>query len=146
MTSKIRQLLFTFIAIIFASAGLAQTKVSGTVLNASDRAPVSGASIVVKGTTRGTNTDAEGKFSIDVNPGESILVSSVGFTQSEVKVGKNPSLNISLESSTNELSNVVVVGYGTQKKTSLTNSVVQISGSDGRFQTFSNHYRGWHRA
>ncbi len=138
MTNTIRKLLFSFIAFIYTGSLSAQTKVTGTIINASDRSPVAGASVSVKGTTRGTNTDAAGKFSIDARTGEIIVVTSVGYSPYETKLGKSASLDISLESSTSELSSVVVVGYGTQKKTSLTNSVVQISGGDLTRRPVSN--------
>jgi TonB-linked SusC/RagA family outer membrane protein len=138
MTSKLLKLLFSFISFLIAGSLLAQTKITGTILNSTDRSPVAGASISVQGTTRGTNTDATGKFSLDAKPGETIIVTSVGFTPYKEKVGKNSLLNISLESNSSELSNVVVVGYGTQKKTSLTNSVVQISGGDLTRRPVSN--------
>ena len=138
MTSKILKLLFFLVPILYAETLLAQTKVTGTVTNSSDRSPVIGATVSIKGTTTGTNTDATGKFSIEASPGQTIVISSVGFSEYLVKVGKNTSLTISLESTSSELSNVVVVGYGTQKKTSLTNSVAQISGSELTRRPVSN--------
>lgn len=99
---------------------------------------IAGASVLVKGTTRGTNTDNEGKFSIDAKQGETLVVSSVGYTSAEVQVGRSTTLNITMQASSAELTNVVIVGYGTQRKVSLTSAVSKVKGEDHTKRPVSN--------
>lgn len=95
---------------------------TGTVTDQNGE-PVIGANVVEKGTTNGTITDIEGKFMIDVAPGATLLVSYIGYTPSEIKVGNKNSLAITLHEDTELLDEVVVVGYGTVKKGNLTTAV-----------------------
>jgi iron complex outermembrane receptor protein len=89
--------------------------------------PMSGASVTVKGTNVSTTTDADGNFSITVPDDKAILVISyVGFTSVEVRVGNQASVNVNMQSSTAELANVVVMGYGTQSKRDVTGAVKSI--------------------
>ncbi|MEO6980690.1 MAG: TonB-dependent receptor, partial [Mucilaginibacter sp.] len=90
--------------------------------------PVSGASIVVKGLSTGANSDNKGAFEINANPKSTLIISSVGYVDKEVSVKGNSFLNVTLTQSKNELSEVVVVGYGTQRKEAVTGSVASING------------------
>jgi len=102
--------------------------ISGQVLSADDNTPVPGVSVVLKGSRTGTNTDADGKFKIDVPDNAAILVfSSVGFTTQEIPVGTQSTISVSLASDMKNLSEVVVVGYGTQKKSQLTGAISSVS-------------------
>ena len=92
-------------------------KVTGTVSDA--MGPIYGASILVKGTTTGTSTDLDGKFSLDVKPGSVLVVSYVGYLSKEIRVGSQNSYTITLEEDRQQLDEVVVVGYGTMKKSDL---------------------------
>ncbi|QHV93538.1 TonB-dependent receptor [Spirosoma endbachense] len=99
--------------------------VIGTVSDEKD-APLPGVTIAVKGTTRGTTTDANGKYSLTV-PEKAILVFSfVGYERQEVVLGNQTALNIQLKAESRGLDEVVVVGYGTQKRATLTGSVATI--------------------
>ena len=103
----------------------AQTRqVSGKVNNESG-APLVGASITVKGSTKGVVTDAQGKFTIAVpTKGNTVLVvSSVGFTNQELAVNNQNNLSVKLASESKALDDVVVVGYGSVKKKDLTGAV-----------------------
>lgn len=104
--------------------------VIGTVIDESGSG-LPGVSILVKGTQRGTTTDPNGKYKIDVPNGEATLVFSfVGYLSQEVVVGNRSQLNINLKVDTKALEEVVVVGYGTQKKVNVIGSVSQISSKD----------------
>ncbi|MDB5193481.1 MAG: hypothetical protein JWQ96_3044 [Segetibacter sp.] len=105
------------------------TLVQGTVTGTNGN-PLTGVTITVKGTTRGTSTDAEGKFSISVAPAGTLLISSVGYVNQEVNVSGRTSLTIALVASNNELEQVIVVGYGTARKRDVTGSVASVSGSE----------------
>ncbi|WAC12769.1 carboxypeptidase-like regulatory domain-containing protein [Dyadobacter pollutisoli] len=91
--------------------------VSGKVLSAEDSSPVPGVTVVLKGTTTGTTTDVDGKYQINVPGNNSVLVfSAVGYLTQEKVVGTSSVLDVSLASDQKTLDEVVVVGYGTQKK------------------------------
>lgn len=91
------------------------TQVTGTVISAEDGEPIIGASIVVKGTTNGTVTDYDGKFSLSVpSSAKTLVISFVGMKTQELAI--KPVMKITLESSSQALDEVVVVGYGTAKK------------------------------
>lgn len=105
---------------------LAQTNtVRGRVTNATGE-PVVGASVQVKGTQTGTTTDNAGNFTIAAARGAVLVVSSVNYATSEISVGNNNTVNVTLTASTDELNEVVVIGYGTQKKKDVTGSTITI--------------------
>jgi hypothetical protein len=101
--------------------------IRGTVKDAQGK-PIADASITIKGTRRGTSTDVNGEFSIDVQDTASVLViSAVGYQTTEVTVQQESSLSIVLVEAVNKLDEVVVVGYGTQKAINLTGAVGTVS-------------------
>lgn len=104
-------------------------KITGTVLDATGM-PVIGANIMVKGTTNGTITDMDGKFSLDVPKGATLVVTYVGYTNQEISVGNQKKLSITLREDSEALDELVVVGYSTQKKVNLTGSVSTVSFDD----------------
>lgn len=108
-------------------AAMQSITVKGTVTDASGE-PVIGASILVKGTSNGVITDIDGNFTLsDVAPAATLLVSYVGYKTQEVRVGGKTSFNIVLAEDAEVLDEVVVVGYGVQKKQSLTGAVTAIT-------------------
>ena len=106
----------------------ATKKITGTVVDA--QGPVIGASVVEKGTTNGTVTDFDGNFSLNVKEGATIVVSFIGFETQEVKIGSQDSYNITMRDDNAVLEEVVVVGYGVQKKKLVTGATVQVKGED----------------
>ncbi|HEU5145510.1 MAG TPA: carboxypeptidase-like regulatory domain-containing protein, partial [Chryseosolibacter sp.] len=104
------------------------TVVSGTIKDETGM-PVPGVNILEKGTTNGTTSDAEGAYRITVTDGNAILVFSfIGYTTQEIAVGNQSTIDVSLAVDTQTLSEVVIVGYGTQKKLNLTAAVDQVEG------------------
>ena len=101
-------------------------KITGTVLDATGM-PVIGANVMVKGTTTGTITDMDGKFSLDVPEGATLVVTYIGFANQEIKVGNQTNLSIALKEDAEALDELVVVGYGTQKKVNLTGAVETVT-------------------
>ena len=93
-------------------------------------APIARASVQVKETNTGTASDDSGRFSITANVGQTLVVSAIGYLTQETKIGKSSSITITLLAGTSKLDEVVVVGYGTQKKGSLTSAVSSISAQD----------------
>ncbi|WP_066219993.1 SusC/RagA family TonB-linked outer membrane protein [Formosa haliotis] len=106
--------------------------VTGTVISKDDGMPAAGVTILLKGAQGvGTVTDFDGNYSIEVPSSSSVLVfSSIGFGTQEINVAGRSTVNVSLETNMSELDEVVVVGFGTQKKATLTGSVVQVKGDD----------------
>lgn len=92
--------------------------------------PVIGANVVEKGTTNGTVTDLDGKYSLEINENAILQFSYIGYNPKEQSVGKEGILNIRLQEDSRALDEVVVVGYGTQKKVNLTGSVASISSKE----------------
>lgn len=127
-----KKLLLLFI-FTFAAIGIsyAQTKtITGTVTSATDGTFLPGVNIVVKGTTNGTATDINGKYSLSVSDSaETLVFSYLGFQTKEVIIGKRNVINVKLEPSTQQLKNIVVVGYGTESKKYVTGSITSIQGS-----------------
>jgi TonB-dependent starch-binding outer membrane protein SusC len=106
----------------------AQIMVKGRLTDETGAA-LPGVSIVEKGTTNGANSDADGRFTINVKNAASVLiVSYVGFATQQITVGSQTNLNIAMQPGTSTLEEVVVVGYGTQKKATLTGAVVAVQG------------------
>ncbi len=97
--------------------------ITGTVLSADARTPLMGVNVSVKNTLTATQTDADGKFQITAAVGQVLQFSSIGFATQEITVGADNSISISLVQQQETLSDVVVVGYGTQRRTNLTGAV-----------------------
>ncbi len=106
----------------------ATKKITGTVVDA--QGPIIGASIMEKGTTNGTITDFDGNFTLSVKPGATIVISYIGYETQEVKVGDQSQINVTLKDDNAVLEEVVVVGYGVQKKKLVTGATVQVKGED----------------
>ncbi|MFI2742802.1 SusC/RagA family TonB-linked outer membrane protein [Zhouia sp. PK063] len=105
------------------------TQVTGVVVDESN-VPLAGASVIVKGTTKGTSTDFDGKFSIDASADETLAISYIGYVTQEVKVGNQTTFSIKLLPSAQNLDEVVVVGYGAQKKSVVTGAITSVKSSD----------------
>jgi TonB-linked SusC/RagA family outer membrane protein len=106
-----------------------QSNVNGLVTDFSGE-PLIGVSILVKGTSNGTVTDLDGKFSLSAEMGNMLQISYVGYISQEVKVESDKLLRIIMEEDTKKLEEVVVIGYGTQKKVNLTGAVAAVSAED----------------
>ncbi|GAA3569148.1 TonB-dependent receptor [Snuella lapsa] len=117
--------LFTLLVIFYVNLGFSQNqKITGTVTSASDGMPLTGVNVVVKGTQTGAVTDFDGNFTINnVTPNSTLTFSYVGFKTLEIAVNNKTSLSITMEEDTSQLEEIVIVGYGTQKKENLTGSI-----------------------
>jgi TonB-linked SusC/RagA family outer membrane protein len=102
--------------------------ITGKIIDSKDGSPVVGATIVPKGAKTGTTTDANGNFSLRVGEAiNSVIVTSVGFDRQEVAVGADNAVSVSLKGAQNNLNEVVVVGYGTQRRREVTGSIAKVS-------------------
>jgi TonB-dependent starch-binding outer membrane protein SusC len=118
-------MLFLVNAVAFAQGRV----ITGTVTSTEDGLGVPGATVLVKGTTIGTATDIDGKYSITVPAGSNVLVYTfVGLTSQEVNIGNRSTINVALESDVTALSEVIVTGYGTQPKREVTGAVSSVKG------------------
>lgn len=127
-----------FLASLTVLSAAAQTRtVSGTVKD-SEGAPMPGVSILEKGTSNGVTSDADGKFSIAVNPGAVIVFSFIGAKQQEITVGSQSSIDVVLVSDVSQLDEVVIIGYGAVKRSDLNGSVVSVTGDNLRKMPVSN--------
>lgn len=126
-----RKLLKVFLLLLFFLAGAAgayaQRTVTGTVVD-KDKLPVAGANVVVKGTQVGAITDGSGNYTITVPPaGNTLVISFIGYTSQEVPIGASSVINVTLESESAALAEVVVVGYGTQKRAVVTGAISSVA-------------------
>ena len=122
------------LAIVFSSFTAinlkAQDRVSGVVTDAGGM-PIPGVSVVQKGTMKGASTDFDGEYSFELTLGEQILVFSyVGFKTQEIQINGRTTINVTLIEDVESLDEVVVIGYGTQKKESVVAAITQIKGED----------------
>ena len=123
------KLLATIFLLCIVQFAVAQQSVTGTVTDTSGE-PLLGATVLIKGTTNGTQADFDGGFQLQANIGDILSVSYLGYITKEVSITTAKNYSIILEVDQNQLDEVVVVGYGTQKKAILTSSVAQIKGED----------------
>ncbi|MRS61357.1 SusC/RagA family TonB-linked outer membrane protein [Larkinella terrae] len=124
--------LFLLIGILMQalSVSAADVRIAGMVTDASNNDAVIGATIRVKGTTTGTTTDANGKFTLTVPDNATLQISSIGYENTEVAVNGRTELTITMKPSTSQLQEVVVVGYGTQRKVDVTGATVTVKGDE----------------
>ncbi|MGC8823478.1 MAG: SusC/RagA family TonB-linked outer membrane protein [Bacteroidales bacterium] len=130
LSRAVKRALTVFCGLLMVAATFGQEKtITGTITDKNGET-LPGVNVVIKGTSTGTVTDLNGKFSIKVPGPETVLVFSyVGYASQEVKVGDLTSINVTMTEEVRELDQVVVIGYGVQKKSDLTGAVASVSGS-----------------
>ncbi len=115
---------------LISLAAFSQNSVTGKVTDSKDGTPVTGATVTIKGTKTATQTAADGSFKINAAANSTLLISSVGFAQQEVKVNANSVANVSLVQINQQMNELVVVAYGTKRKGDLTGSVTSVTAKD----------------
>lgn len=118
--------------------GNAQNKVVTGTVKDTDGVQMPGVSIFEKGTSNGTTSDVDGKFSLSVSPGAVLTFTFIGMAVKDVEVGNQTSLDVVLDHDVSQLDEVVVIGYGTAKKSDLTGSIVSVTGDALRKVPLSN--------
>ena len=116
----------TVLLVFGTLVSFAQQTVSGKVTSADDGTGIPGVNILEKGTSNGTVSDSDGNFRISVGSNATLVFSFVGYQAQEVAVGSQSTINVSMQSDVTALSEVVVVGYGTQEKKEITSAVTSI--------------------
>lgn len=137
----LRRVALSMIAMLLASTGLfAQDRVvTGKVTDSKDGSPVAGASVVAKGSSKGTSTNTNGEFSISVPAGvNQLVITSVGFASQEVDIAGKNSVDVSFVATSGSLNEVVVIGYGTARKKDLTGSVSTVQAKDFNKGTYTS--------
>ena len=129
-------------SLLVSVSAVAQITVSGTVVDESDFG-LPGASVIVKGEKGGVATDLDGKFTLTVpNENSVIVISFIGYNEQEIKVGDQRQLNIKMEPATQMMDEVVIVGFGTQKKVNATGAVKTIDNKALESRPISNAVQG----
>ena len=127
---KLFKVLLVFSLLIANSLHAQEDRVNGTVTDVTTGDPVIGASVVIEKSNVGTSTDFDGKFSIKATTGDVLVVTSLGYATKKITVGQSKELTITLQEDSSMLDEVVVVGYGAQRKASLTGSVAVVKSAD----------------
>lgn len=123
--------LFTLLLAFVTLFSFAQEKmVTGTITAAADGLPLPGVNVIVKGTTRGAQSDFDGKYSIQASQGETLVFSYVGLVSSEVLIGSSNNYNVQLIEDIAALDEVVVVAYGTEKASNVTSAIETVKAED----------------
>lgn len=128
--AKMKMLWFFLLAVFTLPAFAQEKSISGTVSDATSRESLIGVTVQVVGTTNGAATDFNGKFTLKAAPGQKLLFSFVGYVPQTVVVGQQTNLMIALVQQTQGLDEVVVIGYGTVKKSDATGAVSTVSSKD----------------
>ncbi len=115
-----------FLLFVMCGANAFAQSITGTV-KARNNDVIPGASILIKGTTKGTTANADGAFTISAQANQTLVISSIGYQSKELIVGNKNNVTIILDEDQSALNEVVVVGYGTQKKIDLTGSVSRVN-------------------
>ena len=126
----IRKSFLVLFFLICSATAFSQKKVSGKVTDGENNSSVPGATVQVKGTNKGVTTNAEGSFTIEVPNNAMLIFSSVGYSPKEVSVGNQSIINILLSPDAQALSEVVVTGYGSQRKKDITGAVTVVSAKE----------------
>ena len=124
-----KPLVLLFLLCLFPLGALAQGTVKGTVIDEAGE-PIIGASVVVQGTRTGGITDFNGNFSVQAASNATLVVSYVGYVTQNVSVNGRQNISVTLVEDATTLEDVVVIGYGTQKKKLVTGATVQVKGED----------------
>jgi TonB-linked SusC/RagA family outer membrane protein len=126
MKSKFKWIFSLLLALSMQFVFAQEKTITGVVSDATG--PIPGVNVTIKGSKNGVQTDLDGKYAIKAKEGDVLLISYSGMENSSVKVGASNTINVKMQASTDQLEEVVVIGYGVQKKKEVTGSVSQIKG------------------
>lgn len=136
---KITRLAMLLVAALFAMTAYAQKiKVTGTVVDGQNNEPLTGVTVKEKGVSNGVITDINGNYSISVEANATLQFTYMGFSMQEVAVNKRTRINVTMESDSKMLDELIVIGYGVQRKSDVTGSISSIQGKDINSQPVSS--------
>jgi len=127
---KTKIVLFLMLLFSYTVAFAQDTTVTGTVTTVQDNLPLPGVNVLVKGTTRGASTDFDGNYTIEVSQGEILEFSSIGLKTQTITVGSQAVINVEMEEDAQALDEIVVIGYGTQRKIDLVGAITTVKAED----------------
>jgi TonB-dependent starch-binding outer membrane protein SusC len=127
---KVRNLTFSIFFCLAAFTAIAQKKITGKVTDGESNSGLPGATVQVKGTNKGSITDANGMFAIDAQASDVLVISSIGFISQEINIGNQTEINLTLLTDSRSLSEVVVTGYASQRKKDITGAVTVVSAKE----------------
>ena len=130
MNLKIKLTLIVILMLNITLMAQESFTIKGTVLSEDDNMPIPGVSVIIQNTTKGTSTDFDGIFSLDVKQGDILVTSFLGFKTKLVPITNQKSITIVLAEDTSQLDEVIVIGYGTQKKSHLTGAISKVVNDD----------------
>ncbi len=125
-----KQYLFILFSFFTLSIFAQQQKLTGKAISANDKQPIIGLTVMVKGSDIGTMTDLDGNYTLNVPKNGTIVFSMVGYKSQEIKINDRNIINVEMTESVNDLNEVVVIGYGSVKKSDLTSSISAIKGDE----------------
>ncbi len=128
LKSKLTLLMMLFSSIIMVAQD--SYPLTGTVVSASDQFGIPGANVIIKGTSKGASTDFDGNFTLNVSSGDVVEFSYLGYVTQSVTITNQKTISIALAEDANTLNEVVVIGYGKQKKSHVTGSIARVGGED----------------
>ena len=126
ITGVLKLLAICLILLCANQVGAQTSVIRGTVTDETGK-PVSSASVIIKGTSNGTTTDEKGSFSISASSGSVLVISYIGFVNKEITIGKQSNISVTLSANNSQLDQVIVVGYGTQKRSAVTGAIASVS-------------------
>lgn len=142
VSSLFKTMLTMLLFVLCTATAFAQQKtIKGTVVDATGQ-PIIGANVSVKGTTIGIITDIDGKYTLQVPNNSTLAISYIGYVSQNIAVGNQSTINVTLKEDTQNLEEVVVVGYGTQKKVTVTGAVASVSGEQLKASPTTNLSNG----
>lgn len=124
------RIIFLLTILLSVAISAQEIKITGTISDSTDNLPIPGASILIKGTSKGLSADFDGNYTIKANKGDVLQFSSIGFKTMEVIVKNQTIINVVLEGDIQSLDEIVVVGYGSQRKADLTGSITTIKAQE----------------
>ncbi|WP_341225038.1 TonB-dependent receptor [uncultured Arcticibacterium sp.] len=127
----LKQAALLFLALGISTVSLAfERSINGVVTASEDNTPMVGVSVTIKGTTNGTITDIDGKYSLNSPDNGTLVFSFIGYTTKEVAIGNQTLINVSLDSDSEALDEIVVVGYGARRKSDITGAVSSVKSEE----------------
>ncbi len=124
--------------LVFSSSMALNAQIQGVIIDANTKEPIPGVSVLIKGTTTGAATSIDGKFSISAKKGDILQVSFIGYRTREINLASTEFLTVVLEPDEKMVDEVVVIGYGTQKKSVVTGAVASISSEELKERPYPN--------
>jgi iron complex outermembrane receptor protein len=127
---KMKAIWFFLFALLTLSVAAQERSITGKITDATTNEPLIGVTVLIEGTYTGTVTDIDGNYSVKVSPQTKLVYSFIGYQSQTIAVGQQPIINVALQTEVKGLDEVVVIGYGTVKKSDATGSVSTVSAKD----------------